>query len=388
MSTFRNIIARRRPSTAARPPIATAAEEPQATVDPAQDLPVEIRPPRPPAHQPVDFKKDWPDKDEWSKPPRWSPDPPKRTMGEKAWEPQRPVTSPLRKTPDPLPKLAEPPRKPDDALPKAEDALPKAGDDPLPKAEDIVAKADEALDTSDDAQDKADDTTSKAEASPARVRRKIWDLEPGAEDAAETAETGDTEETETALAPETAAPAPSGPPMLEVPDLGLSASAPAAPAPAAGGRVKTRLLGFHTGDDALDAFSAEKAPAAAESIKCPVGWIVIVDGPGRGTSFALAPGLSTLGRGADQTIPLDFGDDSISRNNHASIAYDEEENKVLIGHGGKSNLVRLNSKPLVSSEELSSGDQIRVGKTTLRFVALCGADFSWSTDAKETSDDD
>ncbi|MCC1493804.1 FHA domain-containing protein [Cognatishimia sp. F0-27] len=161
----------------------------------------------------------------------------------------------------------------------------------------------------------------------------------------------------------------------------LAAEPPEATAPGArNARVKTRLLGFHSDDLIPDAFAAERAPSAAEPVTCPVGWLVIVDGPGRGASFALVAGLSTIGRGADQTIPLSFGDDSISRDNHASIAYDEEENEVLIGHGGKSNLVRLNGKPLVSSETLSNGDQIRVGKTTLRYVALCGPDFSWAQD--------
>ncbi len=145
--------------------------------------------------------------------------------------------------------------------------------------------------------------------------------------------------------------------------------------------MKTRLLGFHSDPAVEDVFSKERAPDAQQSVIFPVGWVVIVEGPGRGTCFSLAPGLSTLGRGSDQTIPIDFGDDTISRDTHASIAYDDEENKVLIGHGGKSNLVRLNDKPLVSVTELQHGDQFRIGKTTLRFVALCGDDFSWAGDA-------
>lgn len=171
------------------------------------------------------------------------------------------------------------------------------------------------------------------------------------------------------MAPQAAAPAPAALPLRSpISDM---------PAPARGGRVKTRLLGFHSDDVVPDAFAATPAPAATAAMKCPVGWLVIVDGPGLGNSFALSSGLSMIGRGTDQTIALDFGDNSISRENHASIAYDEEENTVLIGHGGKSNLVRLNGKPLLTTTELSNADHIRIGKTTLRYVALCGPDFSW-----------
>ena len=75
----------------------------------------------------------------------------------------------------------------------------------------------------------------------------------------------------------------------------------------------------------------------------------------------------------------DFGDTSISRNNHAAVAYDDEQGKFFLGHGGKSNLVRLNGRPVLSTEEMSNGDQIRIGETTLKFVALCGEEFTWKS---------
>jgi len=74
---------------------------------------------------------------------------------------------------------------------------------------------------------------------------------------------------------------------------------------------------------------------------------------------------------------LDLGDTSISREQHAAIAYDEEANGFFLGHGGKSNIVRLNGRPVLSTEDLQNGDMIRIGETTLRFVALCGDAFVW-----------
>jgi hypothetical protein len=155
-----------------------------------------------------------------------------------------------------------------------------------------------------------------------------------------------------------------------------------APVPRRAGRVKTRLLGFERGastsNDPLD--SAAKAESSG---RFPVGWIVVVKGPGLGASFCLYNGLSQIGRGSDQTVCLDFGDTSISRENHAVVAYDSEQKKHFLGHGGKANIVRLNDMPVLSTEELSHGDQIRIGETTLRFAALCGTDFDWSMSAKD-----
>ncbi|MDX5349282.1 MAG: FHA domain-containing protein, partial [Paracoccaceae bacterium] len=89
-------------------------------------------------------------------------------------------------------------------------------------------------------------------------------------------------------------------------------------------------------------------------------------------------GVSQIGRGSDQTVALDFGDMAISRQNHAEIAYDPATHLFHIGHGGKSNLVRLNGKPLLSTEVLGDGDVIQIGETTLLLKVLCTPDFNWT----------
>lgn len=146
------------------------------------------------------------------------------------------------------------------------------------------------------------------------------------------------------------------------------------------GRVKTRLLGFSRDVDAeADPFGQTPAnTATAQREKFPVGWLVIVEGPGEGHAFSIFNGASVIGRGEDQMIRLDFGDNTISRNNHAAIAYDEEANKFYIGHGGKSNIIRRNARPVLSTEEMNHADLLRIGETTLKFVALCGPDFQWN----------
>ncbi|MGB3146364.1 MAG: FHA domain-containing protein, partial [Paracoccaceae bacterium] len=136
-------------------------------------------------------------------------------------------------------------------------------------------------------------------------------------------------------------------------------------------RTKTRLLGFDTSDDrVVDIFNNPVVKTSARGARFPIGWVVVIKGPGRGESFTLLSGMSSIGRGEDQTIQLDFGDDSISRSNHAAIVYDPETFQVFLGHGGKSNIVRLNGKPVISNEQLKDGDTIRMGETTLRFVGF------------------
>ncbi len=152
-------------------------------------------------------------------------------------------------------------------------------------------------------------------------------------------------------------------------------------------RNKTRILGFESQDTSVnDLFETDEKPVAATTniiSMNPTGWLIVVSGPGRGASFPLFTGMSQIGRGADQAISLDFGDTAISRANHASIAYDPTEHKFYFGHGGKSNLVRLNGKPVLSTEVTKDGDQFTVGETTLRLRTLCGPDFNWETSGSE-----
>jgi len=181
---------------------------------------------------------------------------------------------------------------------------------------------------------------------------------------------------ENAVRPEPAPSAPVMPPVSPSPAEVLSS------APRRGSRVKTTFLGFDRSDGRLETVFSQDNAAKAPSNRSefPFGWVVIIKGPGRGTSIAIGAGVSQIGRGDDQAIQLDFGDTSVSRENHAAIAFDDEERKFYIGQGGKANIVRLNGKPVLSTEVLSDGDLIRIGETTMAFVAFCGEDFVWEAE--------
>jgi hypothetical protein len=151
-------------------------------------------------------------------------------------------------------------------------------------------------------------------------------------------------------------------------------------------RTKTRVLGFEPQPAAVIPLFDEgrmdelgdSSGSKAGVVQYPTGWLIIKQGPGRGAAFALSQGVSQIGRGTDQTVALDFGDMAISRQNHAAIAYDAGTHQFHIGHGGKSNLVRLNGKPLLSTEVVGDGDEIQIGETTLILKVLCTPSFNWS----------
>jgi pSer/pThr/pTyr-binding forkhead associated (FHA) protein len=98
--------------------------------------------------------------------------------------------------------------------------------------------------------------------------------------------------------------------------------------------------------------------------------------------------MSSIGRGEDQTVRLDFGDASISREGHAAIVYDAETRGFLLGQGGKSNIVRLNGRPVIATEPMEDGAQIKIGETILLLKTLCGPDFDWADTDEDEGDDD
>lgn len=152
-------------------------------------------------------------------------------------------------------------------------------------------------------------------------------------------------------------------------------------------RTKTRVLGFEAQPSAVvplfegaEGLPIAAAPASGKGyVMFPAGWLIVKDGPGKGASFALSQGVSQIGRGTDQTISLDYGDMAISRQNHAAIAYDAVSHEFHVGHGGKSNLVRVNGRPLLSTEPARDGDEIQIGETTLILKVLCTPEFNWSS---------
>lgn len=106
-----------------------------------------------------------------------------------------------------------------------------------------------------------------------------------------------------------------------------------------------------------------------------VGWLVCIEGPARGTDYRLHAGYNYIGReSGDVRIR---GDQQISRQNHAMVAYDSGEHLYFVGPSAGRNLVKVNGHAVLQAIAIKNYDIISIGTTKLIFVGLCGEQFSW-----------
>jgi len=110
----------------------------------------------------------------------------------------------------------------------------------------------------------------------------------------------------------------------------------------------------------------------------PAAWLVVVTGPGKGQCLMVIHGANSLGRGAGSRIRMDFGDQRIARYQHAVVTYDPMARQFHLQNGGGRQLTYLNGQPVLTPQHLRHGDHIKIGATTLRFIAVCGEDFDWT----------
>lgn len=159
------------------------------------------------------------------------------------------------------------------------------------------------------------------------------------------------------------------------------------------GRIRTRLLDFNffrrasaeneeTGqisEVSHEPCTKQHIPSSeADEDQAIFGWLVIVEGPGRGRTFPLNKDLTCIGRGADQDVCLDFGDAYISRTAHVTIHFDRERDLVAVRFEDKRNPVRLNGKVLSGTRLLQHKSRLIIGQTILRFVQIDDHEAFWS----------
>lgn len=157
--------------------------------------------------------------------------------------------------------------------------------------------------------------------------------------------------------------------------MGADASA----APAREEEDHTRLFRPSRGSKASAASSEQvSVPDTSEDVNDPVvGWLVIIEGPGKGNSLRLGYGMNSIGRSADERVSVDYGDGEISRKSHAQLTYDPKGRKFYLQHGEGTNLTYLGDKPVLQPTELKGGEVIGIGNTQFSFVPFCGPKFDW-----------
>lgn len=116
-----------------------------------------------------------------------------------------------------------------------------------------------------------------------------------------------------------------------------------------------------------------------DSLADPVtGWLVVIQGPGKGNSIEIGEQDNAVGRGENARAKLDFGDNGVSRGCAFIVRYDPKKKRFKLLPGEGKNIVYLNDEDLDSPVVINSGDVIEVCSTKLRFVPFCSESFDWS----------
>ena len=138
------------------------------------------------------------------------------------------------------------------------------------------------------------------------------------------------------------------------------------------GRDVPSVGSFGATVSAVDLNAGARATAASEPV---VGWLVCVEGPVRGVDFRLHDGYNYIGR-EEGDIHIQ-GDNAISRQKHAVVAFYAKRNTFYAGPADGRNIIELNGEPVFNSTEMKSYDVLTIGNTKMMLVALCGDKFNW-----------
>lgn len=110
-----------------------------------------------------------------------------------------------------------------------------------------------------------------------------------------------------------------------------------------------------------------------------VGWLVCVEGPEKGKDYHLWARINTIGRNEKMDVCI-REDQTISRENHARIAYDPKHNNFQLIPAESINNIYLNDEPVYIPVRLSAYDVIELGDSKMIFVPFCCERFSWPID--------
>jgi len=107
-----------------------------------------------------------------------------------------------------------------------------------------------------------------------------------------------------------------------------------------------------------------------------VGWLVCTEGVNRGQDYRIHSEKNSIGRSTSNDINIS-GDQTISRENHATVIYDPKSKTFRLLAGGGRGLVYVNNQVVDYSLQLKNGDTIELGDTKLLLITLCGDNFTW-----------
>lgn len=137
------------------------------------------------------------------------------------------------------------------------------------------------------------------------------------------------------------------------------------------------VRGMGGAEDEGDRVTRRIGQGGPGGIDAVVGWLVCVHGKNRGRDYRIRSENNTVGRNESMDICIS-GDDLISRERHTIITFDPQQNTFHLSPAEGRSLVFLNTKAVLTPQELKPYDEIMLGATKLRFVPFCGEKFKWS----------
>lgn len=130
-----------------------------------------------------------------------------------------------------------------------------------------------------------------------------------------------------------------------------------------GGETRIKRQGESGGGEALDDISTQLIRDKSNQV---VGKLTVIEGPGAGNSVSIFSGTNQIGRGNDMRVQINFGDDTISRQQHAVITFDTKNLEVRVYDGGKPGGLWVNGTRVTADQAVKFGDLIKIGETTLK----------------------
>lgn len=107
-----------------------------------------------------------------------------------------------------------------------------------------------------------------------------------------------------------------------------------------------------------------------------VGWLVCIEGPEKGKDYQIQAKNNTIGRSGKMDICI-REDMTISRENHARLAYDEKHNNFHLIPAENTNNIYLNDEPVYIPTKLEAYDCIEFGDSKMVFIPFCSTRFTW-----------
>lgn len=107
-----------------------------------------------------------------------------------------------------------------------------------------------------------------------------------------------------------------------------------------------------------------------------VGWLIALNGKYKGKDYKVHSDNNFIGRDQSMDICIE-GDETISRERHAVISFDNRRKEFYFSPSEGRAIVRVNEMPIYNTVKLEDFDEIEIGETMLLFRSLCGDSFSW-----------